>query len=141
MFAERVGACHDFVCGLSGLFGCLYPIIWSGKSGAWLAVPTSVIGGSLIPIAYFTFLLMMNSRKILGKHLPTGRSRIIWNTLMIFATTVASAGSVWVLHGKTQDLPPDKAWQGWVGWGGIIFLIILFVVGTISFVRNEKRPY
>jgi hypothetical protein len=50
---------------------------------------TSVIGGSLIPIAYFTFLLMMNSKQILGAHRPEGTRRIIWNVLMIFATAVA----------------------------------------------------
>ena len=123
-------------CSLSGISGCLFPILWTGESLAALAVPTSVIGGSLIPIAYFTFLLMMNSRKILGAHRPSGTSRIIWNTLMVIATVIASAGSIWVLIGKTGA----PGWKGDIATGGLFFLIILFVVGTFSFIRNERKP-
>jgi Mn2+/Fe2+ NRAMP family transporter len=126
---------YFFGCTLSGLSGCMFPLLWAGESKAALAVPTSVIGGSLIPIAYFTFLLMMNSKKILGEHRPKGGSRIIWNTLMVIATTVASAGSVWVLLGKTKA----PGWQGGFAWGGLAFLALLLVVGTISFFKNERR--
>jgi len=122
-------------CGLSGLSGCCFPVFWSGASKAFLAVPTSVIGGSLIPIAYFTFLLMMNSRHILGDQRPTGGRRILWNTLMILATGVATAGSVWVLHGKTGA----AGWQGAAAWAGLAFLALLFAVGTISYALKERR--
>ena len=122
-------------CGLSGLSGCLFPIFWAGDSKAALAIPTSVIGGSLIPIAYFTFFLMMNSKKILGDARPEGKTRLIWNALMIFATTIATLGSVWVLEGKTHA----PGWKGAVGTGGLIFLLILFIVGTLSFFKKEKK--
>ena len=78
---------------------------------------------------------MMNSKSILGEHRPKGRSRIIWNTLMIFATSVATFGSVWVLYGGTGA----PGWKGAVSWAGLAFLVILFVVGTISFIKNEKK--
>lgn len=122
-------------CAVSGLAGACFPFLWQGQAKAALAIPTSVIGGSLIPIAYFTFLLMMNSRSILGDQRPTGRSRLIWNVLMVFATSVATFGSIWVLSGKTH-LP---GWKGGVAWGGISFLVLLFIVGTVSFLRNERR--
>ena len=121
-------------CALSGLSGACYPFLWTGESKAALAVPTSVIGGSLIPIAYFTFVLMMNSRRILGDQRPSGRRRIVWNTLMIASTAIATGASVWVLHGKTSA--PD--WQGTVAWGGIAFLALLFIVGAIGFIKNER---
>jgi hypothetical protein len=54
---------------------------------------------------------------------------------MVIATTVASAGSVWVLLGKTKA----PGWQGDFAWGGLAFLALLFVVGTISFFNNERR--
>lgn len=123
-------------CLISGLSGCLFPFLWTGDSKAALAVPTSVIGGSLIPIAYFTFLLMMNSKKILGAHRPKGMARLVWNLLMIFATSIATLGSVWVLEGKTHA----PGWMGYVAYAGLAFLVVLFVVGTFSFVRNERRP-
>ncbi|MDP0491857.1 MAG: divalent metal cation transporter [Verrucomicrobiota bacterium JB023] len=121
-------------CLISGLAGCCYPFLWTGDSKAALAVPTSVIGGSLIPIAYFTFLLMMNSKKILGDARPEGKARIIWNTLMIFATTVATIGSVWVLLGKSEA----PGVLGFIAKGGLVFLVVLFIVGSLSFAKHEK---
>ncbi|MGB6220471.1 divalent metal cation transporter [Haloferula sp.] len=124
-------------CAISGLAGCCFPILWAGEAKAALAIPTSVIGGSLIPIAYLTFFLMMNSKSILGDQLPKGRSRIIWNTLMLFATSIATFGSVWVLYGKSGA----PGWKGGVGWFGLIFLAILFVVGVVAFFRDSKKAH
>lgn len=124
-----------FGCALSGLSGSCFPVFWTGASKAALAVPTSVIGGSLIPIAYFTFFLMMNSSKILGDQLPSGGKRVLWNILMGSATLIATAGSIWVLIGKSKA----PGWMGYVGWGGLAFLAILFVVGILSFLKNERR--
>ena len=51
--------------------GALAPFIWTGgKAQFWLAVPTSVFGMTLIPIAYCTFLLVMNQKKLLGDNMP-----------------------------------------------------------------------
>lgn len=120
-------AVHFFGCTVSGVAGAAGPFIWTGGAAAALAVPTSVIGGSLIPIAYFTFLLMMNSKKVLGDAKPTGVSAVIWNILMIFATSIATFGSVWILSGK-----------GTLGIIGIVILAALFVIGTIGFFSKSK---
>ena len=123
-------------CGISGLAGACYPLVWTnGAAKAALTVPTSVIGGSLLPIAYFTFFLMMNSKRVLGDKRPEGTARIIWNVLMIFATGVATLGSVWVLLGKSSK----DDWTGGAATGGLIFLGVLFVVGTVSFLIKEKK--
>ncbi len=123
-------------CAVSGSAGLLGPFIWGdGQARAALAVPTSVIGGSLIPIAYFTFLLMMNSRRVLGDKLPTGRKRVIWNVLMIGATSIATFGSVWVLNGKSKA----DGFAGQAATGGLIFLVVLFLVGIISFIVKERK--
>jgi hypothetical protein len=119
-------------CAVSGLAGCMYPFLWTGKSLAALAVPTSVIGGALLPIAYFTFLLMMNSKKILGDKRPEGTARIIWNVLMIFATAMATIGSFTAVSHKSAFGIP-------VGMIGMGFLVLLAVVGTVSFIIKEKR--
>ncbi len=118
---------HLLGCTVSGLAGLAGPFIWTGGAAAALAVPTSVIGGSLIPIAYFTFLLMMNSRKILGDAKPTGGSAVLWNVLMISATGIATFGSVWTLSGK-----------GSFGMIGIVILATLFVIGSLGFYKNSK---
>ncbi|WP_411846196.1 divalent metal cation transporter [Roseibacillus persicicus] len=118
-------------CLIAGGAGSLGPFVWGGAA-PYLAVPTSVIGGALIPIAYFTFLLLMNSKKVLGDKRPEGKARIIWNTLMITATTIATFGSIWAIHGKKLGSFP-------AGMLGVAFLVILFVVGLFSFLKHEKE--
>jgi len=77
----------------------------------------------------------MNSRSTLGDKLPRGGKRYCWNILMIAATGIATFGSVWVLLGKSKA----PGFAGVAATGGLIFLAILFLVGTISFVLKEKR--
>lgn len=134
LFGKSLGASPAYFlgCGISGLSGCLFPFFWAGQSKAALAIPTSVIGGSLIPIAYFTFFLLMNSKKVLGDKRPEGTARIIWNTLMIFATTVATVGTWWATSGK-------KFGDFEAGMWGMRFLALLFVVGIASFIIKEKK--
>jgi Mn2+/Fe2+ NRAMP family transporter len=123
-------------CAVSGIAGASGPFIWgNAEAKAALAIPTSVIGGSLIPIAYFTFLLMMNSRSILGDKLPRGGARIGWNVLMIGATGIATFGSVWVLLGKSKA----EGFAGQAATGGLIFLLVLFIIGIISFIQKEQK--
>jgi hypothetical protein len=93
--------------------GVLGPFVWSGKVAFWLAVPTSMFGMALLPIAYFTFLFMMNSRRILGADLPVGQSRVAWNGLMGVAVLGATVASLWSIWSKTA----------WIGIGGVAVFI------------------
>lgn len=115
------------ISGIGGFLGPLY--FWSNAgSKAALAIPTSVIGGAMLPIAYFTFLLLMNSKSLLGDNKPTGARALKWNLLMVIATVIASAGSVWVLRGK-----------GTPGMIGIGILAALFVLGLIGYINKERK--
>jgi hypothetical protein len=67
--------------------GFLGPFFWD-QAYFWLAIPTSVLTFMLLPIAYVTFLLMMNNKALMGSFMPQGRNRIIWNALMILAVTL-----------------------------------------------------
>ncbi len=69
--------------------GVLGPFVWS-KAAFYLAIPTSIFGLILLPVAYFSFLFMMNSKKIMGDAIPTGSSKTIWNTLMGIACVAVS---------------------------------------------------
>lgn len=121
---------HMLGCAVSGLGGFAGTFLWSNPDArAALAVPTSVIGGSMIPIAYFTFFLMMNSRPLLGESMPTGGRRLWWNSLMIAATTIVTGGSIWVLSAK-----------GTPGYIGIGILAVLFILGLVGFFRKNRTP-
>ncbi|MDF1813178.1 MAG: divalent metal cation transporter [Verrucomicrobiales bacterium] len=118
------------VAGVGGFLGPIW--LWTGASKAALAIPTSVIGGSLLPIAYFTFLLLMNSKKVLGSSMMTGGRRIYWNTLMVISTSVATFASIWALKDKSGfGIPFGKI--------GIGVLVLLFVVGTVGFLGHNKK--
>jgi len=117
---------------IPGLLGICFPLIWTAESKAALAVPTSVIGSSLLPIAYLIFLLMMNSKKLLGDKMPRGGKRVAWNVLMLIATTLATFGSIWALKDKNLGSFP-------MGKVGIGVLAALFIIGFIGFVSKNKR--
>jgi Mn2+/Fe2+ NRAMP family transporter len=115
------------IAGLGGFLGPLY--FWANAtSKAALAVPTSVIGGAMIPIAYFTFLLLMNSSSLLGESRPRGARAVKWNVLMAIATIIATGGSVWVLLGK-----------GTAGMVGIGVLVTLFILGLVGFLGKNRK--
>lgn len=119
---------HLIGCAISGIGGFAGAFLWGNPDArAALAVPTSVIGGSMIPIAYFTFLLMMNSKPLLGADLPSGGARIRWNILMITATGIATGGSIWALSAK-----------GIPGYIGLAILAALAILGTVGFLKKNR---
>ena len=109
------GTVHRIGCYAAGLSGALGPFIWS-KAGFWLAVPTSMFGMCLLPIAYVSFLFMMNSKSLLGENMPTGGRRLRWNALMIVATALAAFGAFWSI--KTSG----HATAGYTAMGVLIVL-------------------
>ena len=108
------GIYHRIGCLLPAI-GVLGPFVWSGNVAFWLAVPTSVFGMALLPIAYFTFFLLMNNKAVLGDDLPKGTSRIIWNVLMGIACGLATIGAGWSIWSKS----------GYYGVGGVAGLVLL----------------
>ena len=112
---------------MPAISGFLAPVIWTGASRAALAIPASVIATTLLPIAYFTFLLLMNSKGALGENRPRGLFRWVSNTLMVGATSAATLASIWALSSK-----------GAVGQWGLAGLALLFLTGIVSFVRKRN---
>lgn len=87
---HRVGC---FLASIVGAYGSM--VLWTGDVRAWLAVPTSMFGMVLLPIAYVTFFLMLNSKSLMGGNMPTGGKRVGWNILMGLATAFATACCLW----------------------------------------------
>lgn len=80
---------------IAGVVGFLWWGIWQGDSQVYLAIVASKFGMMLLPIAYITFFMMMNSNSILGDDRPKGASAFTWNALMLFsvAGAIVAAGS------------------------------------------------
>ena len=116
--------------------GVIGPFVWA-KAAPALATPTSVFGGAMLPIAYLTFLLLMNSKSLLGDGITTGSLRLRWNILMVIATLVAAFGSVWGLWTKTYETKGGMVIPA--GKIGIAILALLLIVGVVGFIRNDKK--
>ncbi|MDX1639713.1 MAG: divalent metal cation transporter [Balneolaceae bacterium] len=103
--------------------GILGPFFWE-QAAFWLAIPTSVITLMLLPIAYVAFILMLNNKAIMGEDIPKGRTRTVWNVLMIAAIVPVGAASIYML------------WQYGGVWG--IFALVLFLA-AIAVTEWQKR--
>ncbi len=104
MFKFPHGGIHFKLGSLLAATGVLWPVLWTGSSKAYLAVPAFVFGYTLVPVAFLAFFLMMNSRKLLGESFPTGRSRIIWNVLMGITLLVTGTASIATAWGKSISI-------------------------------------
>jgi hypothetical protein len=112
--AHKVGS---LLPGITGALGFLW--LWGdGEARFWLAVPTSVFGMVLLPVAYFTFFCMMNSKNLLGDAMPTGGRRVALNLAMGVALVASLIGAMWSIWSKLQ-------WIGLAVFGAFIALVIL----------------
>lgn len=106
--------------------GILGSFFWD-QALFWLAIPTSITTLMLLPIAYITFLLMMNSKALMGEYMPGGRSRIVWNTLMIGAVTLITSASLYML------------WTRGGSWGLAALGLFLAAVGIAEWRKRAVR--
>jgi Mn2+/Fe2+ NRAMP family transporter len=114
------------LCCLPAAVGVLGPFIWS-KAGFALAIPTSIFGFMLLPIAYVTFFLLMNQRSLLGEELPRGRRRVAWNLLMVAAVGITTTASVYMIYKQT-------------GVAGLYAYAVLIALALLAQVWRWTRP-
>lgn len=70
-FGWRVGSTKHRLGMLLPIPGALAPFFWS-EYAVWLAVPTTIVCGAMLPIAYLGFLLLQTNRSYLGADRPRG---------------------------------------------------------------------
>lgn len=108
---------------LAAAASAFVPFFWT-KAYFWLAVPTSVFASMLIPIAYTTFLLMMNQPSLLKAEMPRGKRRVAWNTFMILALTAFSFSAFYTI------------WNRGGIWG--ISAVAVFIVAAVATRRTGR---
>ena len=136
-FREMVGkpdGTLPFVVGclVAGIFGASWVYLWDGGAKFWLAIFASSFGMMLLPIAYVTFFLMMNSTQILGKEKPRGARMLIWNVLMLVAVLGAFAAASTAIYDKANDSP--EAFYAIVG-----LLIVFTIALAIGFFFRDPK--
>ncbi len=130
---EVLGKPHQGPPFLMGAFvagiGVLGPFVWS-DAAFWLAVPTSIIGFTLIPLAYLSFFLLINNKRVLGRERPEGKARWLWNAFLLLALGIMGSAAFYVAWNKTWgDIP--------FGRYALIVFGILLVIGDYS-LKNRK---
>ncbi len=112
-----------FIASIAGAYGSAN--LWTGDAKAYLAVPTSMFGMVLLPIAYTTFFLMLNSKSLVGDDRPSGAKLVVWNVLMGLATAFATFCCLWSVNSSAHRM---------VGFGALGGFLLLAVV--VHFVRG-----
>ena len=121
---------NTFLAGalLAGL-GVLGPFVWKDAS-FWLAIPTSILGFTLIPVAYLAFFfLLMNNIQVLGRERPKGTARMIWNIFMLLSLGIMGTAAIYVAWNKSWGLPFGKF--------ALVTFGILMLIGHFT-LRNRK---
>lgn len=84
--------------------GVLGSVFWKDMA-LWVAVPTNVVCGFLLPVSYIAFIRLNRNRDYLGEDTPRGPLANLWTAGMIVSTTVLVAFLGWFVW--------DKA-PGWI---------------------------
>lgn len=116
-------------CLVAGVFGALWPVIWDGPAKLWLAILASSFGMMLLPIAYITFFMLLNSKSVMGEERPEGASRLTWNVLMGISVVGALIAAGTALYDKvTATGNPTVELAGKVVLGiGIVYAILVLI--------------
>lgn len=126
-----------FITGVlvAGLSGASWVWLWTDDATRfWLAIFASTFAAMLLPIAYITFFLMMNSDRILGAERPTGGSRLAWNVLMGLAVLGATAAAATAMYDKAIDQSNPAAFPT------VMTILIVYTIAVVAgFVMRRQR--
>lgn len=112
---------------LTAATGVLGPFLWK-QSGFYVAIPTSVFAMILLPIAYISFMALMNQKTVLGDDMPRGGRRILWNVLMFISTSVALSASLWSLWNQSFNGVKFGWWSVPIVGGFLLLVLIVQLV-------------
>ncbi|MBB08689.1 MAG: hypothetical protein CMN03_10555 [Roseibacillus sp.] len=116
--------------------GVLWPLLWGGESKAYLSVTTSTFGYVLFPIAFLAFITMINSKKVLGDQVPTGKAKLAWNIPLIISCVITGLAAGWTGWNKTLKVGENAIP---LGKYFIITFIILVVIGFFLPKKSSAR--
>ncbi len=124
------GTAHRLGALLAGLSGAAGPFIWGSEEAQfWLVVPTSMFGMTLLPIAYWTFIFLFNSKSLMGSNMPTGGKKLAWNVAMFVCAGIATLLCLWAIG--LSNTPQ-------IGYGLLAGFIALAAI--VHMMRKGERP-
>jgi hypothetical protein len=130
------GRAHVLGCIVAGVSGASWFFIWDGDAKVWLSILVSSFAIMFLPIAYVTFFLMMNSKRILGNEMPTGVNSLIWNFLMGISVIGAIGAAYTAISGKVIS-PDTDSIQRMVLLTVVIGYLTLVAIGFAFRAKHE----
>ena len=94
IFGWKVGSWRFRLACLLPTPGVLGAFLWQDMK-IWIALPTTILTGFLLPVVYLGFIRMQRSRAYLGEDRPRGARGTLWIGAMGLATAVLSGFLLW----------------------------------------------
>lgn len=116
---------HRLGVGL-GATGLAWPFVWQGNAQIFLAVSASALNYVMLPIAAIAFWIIMNSKRVLGDALPTGRAKLTWNILLGISTVVIGSGALYTASSMKLTIAGNVLPIGTMVMIGMVILIVVF---------------
>lgn len=99
LFGFEVGSRKYRLATLLPVPGFLGSILWADIA-VWIAVPTNIVCGFLLPAAYFGFIKLQGNRDYLGEDFPRGGRGRLWLVGMVGITLFLTAFLAWYAVSK-----------------------------------------
>lgn len=110
---HRIGA---IIPAITGAFG---PFYWGKLTSATdVATITAAVGMILLPVAYVSFILLINNKKVMGADKPTGGKAIGLNLVLILCVVLVGMGAIQALIKK-------------LGMNGVYIMIGFVIVAAL----------
>jgi hypothetical protein len=113
---------------LPAVIGVLGPFLAAEQARIWLALPTSMASYTLLPLAYITFFLAMNSKGLMQDQMPQGTRRVAWNVGMAIAVVITTAAAGYMIW-TTAQRECLARWD-WP-YGGPASMAVIAVLATL----------
>ena len=138
---RSLGAIVALAAGISWVW------FWVGSSKTYLLIVAGTFAVVLLPIAYFAFFLMMNSKTLLGDDKPRGFWMLIWNLLMSIGVAGAVAAAYFAIKGKLSEGFVQSISAGEFSGtlndglivGGVLTFLLLMLIGFSGRNRGGGR--
>ena len=111
LFGWKVGSLKYRLATLVPCVGVLGPVLWS-QFAMWLAVPTSILCGFLLPIAYVGFIILQRNKRYLGDDTPRGIRGGTWLGAMVCVTLFLIVFLAWFAYTKGPQYMSNLFDQG-----------------------------
>jgi len=94
LFGWKVGSWRYHLGTLLPAPGFLGAVFWN-EIAVWVAVPTNILCGFLLPIAYVGFILLQKNRDYLKDDMPTGLRGRAWIGAMVLSSSILIVFLAW----------------------------------------------